>query len=147
MFKKIYDKISILPITLLIFAGAYEMLLGDLLREVLSGTISWTIPVTENMLIDTVLTLILVHFLLNGFPRFYKKIRDNSRTKWIAKIFSVSFFGAAVLLFVLGQFFLKKTLFYLNYLLFMLVLLIFCIIQKIIESKLYKKESSESLGS
>lgn len=134
IFKKVYEKVSMIPITLLVFAGIYEMFIGDLIRGVINGNVSWMIPVTQSMIIDTVITLLVIYFLMNGFPKSYKMLSNNKNTKWISTLILLMFVLTAIILFIVGQLFLGKTLFYLNYLVFMGILFILCILQKIIEN-------------
>jgi len=135
--KKLYQKVSIVPITLLIFVGVYQICIGGLLGELLSGKVSWMLAVTPSMIIDTVITLIVMYFLINGFPKLYKKLRDNSKTKGVATALIFICVGIAIISFIIGRVYLNQVVFSVNYVLLMAVLIILCILQKFIDSIIY----------
>lgn len=138
--KKMYNIVALIPITLFIYAGIYEMCFGDLLRGIINGNASWIIPVTQTMVIDTVITLILVYYLVNGFPKFYKQLRENNKTKGFALFLLIAGIAIAVFLFIFGKLYLNKILCNINYILFMVILLLICIIQKFFDNIVFTKK-------
>ena len=143
---KIYEKISIVPITLLIFVGVYQICIGGLLGEIFNGHVSWILSVTQSMIIDTLIVLIIMYFLINGLPKNYKKLRDNSKTKGIASFLLLTCVGIAIILFIIGQLFLNQVVFRINYILFMAVLIILCVLQKKVDNIVYPKNKVNSEG-
>ena len=140
----LYQKISIVPITLLIFVGVYQVCIGGLLGEIFNGKVTWILSVTKSMIIDTVIILIIIYFLINGLPKLYKKLRDNSKTKGIATFLLLTNVGIAIILFIIGQLFLNQVVFHINYILLMAVLIILCILQKFIDNIIYPKNKINS---
>lgn len=138
--KNLYDIVALIPITLLIFAGVYQMCFGNLLGGILHGKISWTIPITQTMIIDTVITFVVVYNLIKGFPKYYKKLMNDSKTKGFATFLLLASVIIAILLFVLGKLYWNNTLFNINYILFMVVLILLCIIQKAFDNIIYPKK-------
>ena len=136
---KIYQKLSIVPITLLIFVGVYQICIGGLLGEIFNGSVTWILSVTQSMIIDTVITLIIIYFLINGLPKIYKKLRDNIKTKGVATFLLLTCVCIAIILFIIGQLFLNQVVFSINYILLMAVLVLLCILQKFIENMIYPK--------
>ena len=136
---KIYQKLSIVPITLLIFVGVYQICIGGLLGEIFNGSVTWILSVTQSMIIDTVITLIIIYFLINGLPKIYKKLRDNIKTKGVATFLLLTCVGIAIILFIIGQLFLNQVVFSINYILLMAVLILLCILQKFIDNMIYPK--------
>ena len=136
---KIYQKLSIVPITLLIFVGIYQICIGGLLGEIFNGSVTWILSVTRSMIIDTVITLIIIYFLINGLPEIYKKLRDNIKTKGVATFLLLTCVGIAVILFIIGQLFLNQVVFNINYILLMAVLILLCILQKFMDNIIYPK--------
>jgi len=143
---KIYEKISIVPITLLIFVGVYQICIGGLLGEIFNGHVSWILSVTQSMIIDTLIVLIIMYFLINGLPKNYKRLRDNSKTKGIASFLLLTCVGIAIILFIIGQLFLNQVVFRINYILFMAVLIILCVLQKKVDNIVYPKNKVNSEG-
>jgi len=141
---KLYQKVSMVPITLLIFVGIYQICIGGLLGEIFNGNVSWILSVTESMIIDTVIILIVIYFLVNGLPKLYKKLRDNSKTKGVATFLLLTSVGIAIILFIIGQFFLNQVVFNVNYVLLMAVLIVLCILQKFIDNIIYPKNKINS---
>ena len=135
----IYQKLSIVPITLLIFVGIYQICIGGLLGEIFSGNVSWILSVTQSMIIDTVITLIVIYFLINGLPKTYKKLKDNIKTKGVATFLLLTCVGIAIILFIIGRLFLNQVVFNINYILLMAVLIMLCILQKFIDNIVYPK--------
>ena len=131
---KIYQKLSIVPITLLIFVGIYQICIGGLLGEIFNGNVSWILSVTQSMIIDTVITVVIIYFLINGLPKIYKKLRDDIKTQKIATFLLLTGVGIAIISFIIGKLFLNKVLFNINYILLMAVLIILCILQKFIDN-------------
>jgi len=141
---KLYQKVSMVPITLLIFVGIYQICIGGLLGEIFNGNVSWILSVTESMIIDTVIILIVIYFLVNGLPKLYKKLRDNSKTKGVATFLLLTSVGIAIILFIIGKFFLNQVVFNVNYVLLMAVLIVLCILQKFIDNIIYPKNKINS---
>jgi len=135
----IYQKLSIVPITLLIFVGVYQICIGGLLGEIFNGNVTWILSVTQSMIIDTVITLIVIYFLINGFPKIYKKLRDDIKTKGVATFLLLTCVGIAIILFVVGRLFLNQVVFNINYILLMAVLILLCVLQKFIDNMIYPK--------
>lgn len=140
LLKKMYDFVALIPITLFIYAGIYEMCFGNLLRGIINGNVSWIIPVTQTMVIDTIVTLILVFYLVNGLPKCYKQLSENNKTKGFALFLLIASIAIAVFLFVFGKLYLNKVLFNVNYILFMVILLFICIIQKVLDNIVFTKK-------
>ena len=131
---KIYQKLSIVPITLLIFVGIYQICIGGLLGEIFNGNVSWILSVTQSMIIDTVITVVIIYFLINGLPKIYKKLRDDIKTQKIATFLLLTGVGIAIISFIIGKLFLNKVVFNINYILLMAVLIILCVLQKFIDN-------------
>lgn len=138
--KNLYDIIALIPITLLIFAGVYEMCFGNLLGGIIKGKVSWNIPITQTMIIDTFITLVIVYYLIKGFPKYYKKLMDNSKTKGFAKFLLWASVVIAIFLFIFGKLYWNNTLFNVNYILFMIVLFLLCIMQKVCDNIIFSKK-------
>ena len=136
---KLYEKLSIIPITLLIVVGVYQICMGNLLGEIFNGKVTWILWVTQSMIIDTVITVIVIYFLINGFPKPYKKLRDNIKTKGIATVILLASVIMAIILFVIGKLFLNQVVFHINYILLLAVLIILCVLQKFIDNIIYPK--------
>ena len=135
----IYQKLSIVPITLLIFVGVYQICIGGLLGQIFNGSITWILSVTQSMIIDTVITLIIIYFLINGLPKIYKKLRDDIKTKGVATFLLLTCVGIAIILFIIGRLFLNQVVFNINYILLMAVLIMLCVLQKFIDNMIYPK--------
>jgi len=135
----LYKKLSIIPITLLIVVGVYQICMGNLLGEIFNGKVTWILWVTQSMIIDTVITVIVIYFLINGFPKPYKKLRDNIKTKGIATFILLASVIMAIILFVIGKLFLNQVVFHINYILLLAVLIILCVLQKFIDKIIYPK--------
>ena len=134
---KIYDRLSMIPIALFVFAGIYEMFIGDMMRGIINGDVSWIIPVTKTMLIDTALFLIIMCFIINGLPKFIKKLSGNQKTKNFPALIIALFVIAAIWLYAYGKKEFDQKLFELNYPVFMAVLFVVCVIQKLVGDVLY----------
>jgi len=142
--KKLYQKLSIVPITLLIFVGVYQVCINGLLGDIFYGKASWMLSITQSMIIDTVITLIVMYFLINGFPKLYKKLRDSSKTKGIANALLLTCIGIAIISFIIGRVYLNQVVFNINYVLLMAVLIILCVLQKFIDKIIYPKNKVNS---
>ena len=127
---KVYARISLIPFTLLVFVGGYEMLFGDMLRGIMGGNVSWVISVTDSMIIDTVITMIIVYYLVNGFSEHYKKMCEKRKS--LSTVMMVGSLSVAFAMFVIGKFFMGTVRFKINYPIFMLVMLGICILQKVL---------------
>ena len=131
---KVYARISLVPFTLLVFVGGYEMLFGDMLRGIMDGNVSWVLSVTDSMIIDTVITIVIVYYLVNGFSEHYKKMCEKRKS--LSTMVMAGSLSMAFALFVIGKFFMGTVRFKINYPIFMLVLLAICILQKIMSEVL-----------
>ena len=119
--------------------GIYQICIGGLLGEIFNGNVTWILSVTQSMIIDTVITLIVIYFLINGFPKIYKKLRDDIKTKGVATFLLLTCVGIAIILFVVGRLFLNQVVFNINYILLMAVLILLCVLQKFIDNMIYPK--------
>lgn len=140
---KVYARISLIPFTLLVFVGGYEMLFGDMLRGIMDGNVSWVISVTDSMVIDTVITIVIVYYLVNGFSERYKKLCEKRKS--LSTVVMVTSLAFAFAMFVFGKFFMGKVLFKINYPIFMIVLLGICILQKVL-SEVLNSEDKDKKG-
>lgn len=135
--KKMHEKFGMFPITLLIFSGIYEMFIGDMMRGIMNRNVTWIIPVTQTMIVDTVITMIVIFLLVNGAPKQYKRLSQGSKTKTLSSIILAVCIIIAIILFAAGKIYLTKVMFKLNYPIFMGVLFLICILQKVLEEFLY----------
>ena len=141
---KFYQKVSIIPVTLLIFVGVYQICIGGLLGEIFNGNVTWMLSVTMSMIINTLIMLTAIYFLINGFPKIYKKLRDNSKTNGVATFLLLTCIGIAIILFIVGQLFLGQVVFRINYVLLIAALIILCVLQKFIDNIVSPKNKLDS---
>ncbi|WP_244834486.1 hypothetical protein [Clostridium sp. BJN0001] len=136
IFEKIYFKINYIPLLLLIFTGIFEMLVGYLIKAWINKETLFTVPVTVSNILDILIAFFVLNFFLKNAYHFYKVFNSSDKKK--NKIYTVGlyvFFISLTGIFVLSQLFLNYVVFKLNYLIFMGVLIVICIIQHIFENK------------
>lgn len=134
--KKLYWKLSKIPLMLFVFTGIFEMLNGELIKSWFSGDLTFSVNVTISMVVNTLLTLLLASYLLSKTPKFYKILNSNNKKEdrkltlclWLL-------FCTLIGIFVLTKLYLNISLFKINYLAFMGILLIILLIQYFYENK------------
>lgn len=135
-FQKLYWRMSNLPMIVFLFTGIFEMLSGYLIKAWVNKQALFTVPVTISMIVNLLFVIIVIDYLIHHSYYFYNIFNGTDKKKdRIATICLWLGFCGLIGLFVLSKLFLGHILFYVNYLIFMGILGVFCILQMLFENR------------
>lgn len=136
IFQKLYWRLSSLPIIIFLFTGIWEMLVGYLIKAWVSKETLFTVPITLSMIVDTLAVILLVDLLIHNSYYFCNIFNGADKKKdRILTVFLWLGFCGLTALFVISKLFLTSILFHLNYLIFMGILGLLCIVQNLVENR------------
>jgi len=136
LLQKVYWRIANLPIIIFLFTGIWEMLIGYLIKAWVHKQTLLTVPVTLAMVVDSLIVIIIVDFFMNQSYYLYCIFNGTDKRKNRIATFCL-WLGFCMLtaLFVLSKLYLNYILFDVNYLIFMAVLGLFCLLQMLFENR------------
>lgn len=137
--EKIYCYINYLPMTILIFTGIFEMLVGTVIKNFGStASFSFDIPFTLSMLVDTLIAVACVIFCVSHMPQFYTSLSTvKSASKSVNKYIIMMWFTFAttIAIFVVSKLFLTQVLFHINFFIFIIIIGAICIVVHVVDNK------------
>ncbi|MDD7793102.1 hypothetical protein [Clostridium sp. 'White wine YQ'] len=138
LLKKIVLASTIIPLVMAIFTGVWEMLFGYLIPLwVKDRTISFDVPITLSMIIDTIIAFLIIKLAIKTLPKASWILNHGSKKedrKWTFIMFIVAF--CTIGIFVVTKLLFNQMLFNLNFIIYIIGIGIFYLLLKILEKRL-----------
>lgn len=134
--QKIYWRIRYIPLTLFLFTGVWEMLIGYLSKEWIAKQFTIFVPVSISMILDFFIVLFLIDLLINKTYLFSKILNGSDKKK--DRLATLTLFLGFVLLtgvFVVSKLFFSQVLCSVNFLVFVGIAGAICALQWFFENR------------